>query len=152
MSDEDLTVSKWALTSFRHRPVVTRLVGASPLTMVFSFKAWRARETCEFSQLWLDFIIYVATSSNKWCAWYFNNIWTGAVGMYLWINALQWQKCFEPCMHLVFHHWYLTSLPFLFPCFHAYLGTEHCGRQLTVVEMIYTSKMHSPTVKKCLNK
>lgn len=30
-----------ALTSFLHRPVVTRLVGASPLTMVFSFRAWR---------------------------------------------------------------------------------------------------------------
>lgn len=28
------------LTSFLQRPVVTRLVGASPLTIVFSFKAW----------------------------------------------------------------------------------------------------------------
>lgn len=29
------------LTSFLYRPVVTRLVGASPLTMVFSFRAYR---------------------------------------------------------------------------------------------------------------
>jgi hypothetical protein len=31
-------------TSFRHRPVVTRLVGASPRTMVFSFSAWRSKK------------------------------------------------------------------------------------------------------------
>lgn len=32
------------LTSFLHRPVFTRLVGASPLTMVFSFSAWRSKK------------------------------------------------------------------------------------------------------------